>query len=545
MLSYADFKKRPKQIVAVTQGRIMPPWAALRGYRDFEHDRSLTTDERGKIAQWISEGAPEGGSTRLPPLPAFTSGWKLGKPDLVVRVAQPYTMPAESQDVLRKFVIRVPLEEAKYVKAWEFNPGNTKVVHHAFLSLDQSGWARYFDAIDPLPGFDGSTGGETRPPDGFNLAWNPGRAATPPDDNLSWRLEPGTDLVVELHLCATGKTEQVEPSVALYFASKPPTIHPGVVGLWADTIDLPPGEKAYVVRDEFTLPVDVSLVSLGPHAHYRGKDFQAWAVLPDGSKQWLLRIKDWDFNWQNTYTFADPLALPKGTVLRMKITYDNSSENRRNPANPPKYIRIGRNSSDEMGEILCNLRLKSEEDANILRQSYGQVFFEKSFRRDLFLAGSEPNNAEAHYNLGVNFQMTGDLPRSAEHYEASLRINPNHPWAHNNLGSVYRELNRDSDAMTQFNAAIRLNPQDARAHNNLGHLYLLHGDLDRASMQFEQALAIKNDFVEAETNLGTIAVRKKDRAAATAHFERALRLNPNYEWAREQLNSLQSLPRNE
>ncbi len=257
-----------------------------------------------------------------------------------------------------------------------------------------------------------------------------------------------------------------------------------------------------------------------------------------------MRIKDWDFNWQNTYTFAQPLSLPKGTVLRMRITYDNSSENLRNPMNPPKRIRVGRNSSDEMGEILCDLRLKSEDDANTLRQAYGQQFFEKSFRRDLFLSTCEPDNAEARYNLGVDFQMMGDLPKSAENYEASLRINPNHPWAHNNLGSVYRELNRDSDAIAQFNAAIRLYPQDAKARNNLGHMFLLHGQLEPASIQFEEALRIKSDFVEAESNLGTVALQKKDFAAATGHFERALRLNPNYAWAREQLNSLQSMQRN-
>src|SRR5262249_40575436 len=154
----------------------------------------------------------------------------------------------------------------------------------------------------------------------------PGCPPPPPDENVSWPLEPGTDLVLELHLSGTGKRELVQSSIALYFASQAPTVHPGIAALLAHEIDIPPGEKAYVVHDEYLLPVAATVTDITAHAHFRGKDVQVWATLPDGSKSWLLRIKDWDFNWQNRYAYAEPVPLPQGTRLCMQLTYDNSAE---------------------------------------------------------------------------------------------------------------------------------------------------------------------------------------------------------------------------
>lgn len=538
LLTYEDVKKRSSQIVEVTQKRVMPPWSAVRGYCDFQQDRSLTTDEMGMIAQWTDEGMPEGRPSDLPPQPEFASGWKFGEPDLVVRMSEPYTLPADVKDTNRSFVVHVPIDELKYVKGWDFNPGNTAIVHHAFVCVDPSGWARHLDKMDALPGFDGTLMDGFGSPDGFNLVWLPGITLATPDDNLSWPLAPGTDLVFELHLCGTGKAETVQASIGLYFATKPPTKNPGVVALIANTIDIPPGEKAYAVHDEYVLPVDAKLVSVGPHAHFRGKDVQAWAILPDGSESWLLRIKDWDFNWQNVYTYAEPLRLPKGTTLCMNLTYDNSPENPRNPTIPPIRVRQGRKSSDEMGEVVFSLLLDNERDAGILRQDLGRKMLRNNLERDFFFIRCDPNNSEAHYNLGTNFKSLGDMQRAAQHLEASIRINPNESRAHNNLASVYLELGRMDNAITQYSEAIRIYPNDAKAQFNLGHVYLLQGSLDQAATQFQAALDINKDFLQAEHNLGVISLKKKDFSAAEAHFERALRLNPGFEPARRALNSV-------
>jgi Flp pilus assembly protein TadD len=540
LLSYADVKKRARQIVAVTGDRIMPPWSAVPGYCVFERDGSLTVAEIGMIAQWTIEGALEGDPDDLPPLPKFIDGWKYGDPDLVVQVPEPFTLVADAKDANRNFALRVPIEAMKYVKGWDFNPGNTKVVHHAFLTIDSSGWSWHLDEMDPLPGYDGTLLEGGRNPIGFNLGWLPGCIPPPPDENLSWRLEPGTDLVLELHLVGTGKVETVQPSIALYFASRPPTAHAGIAALIAREIDIPPGEKAYVVRDEYVLPVAAKTTGIAPHAHYRGKDLQVWAELPDGSQSWLLRIKDWDFNWQNRYTYAKPFAFPQGTRLCMQLTYDNSAENPRNPTVPPERVLLGRRSQDEMGEIVINLLLDNEPDAAILHRDFEQTAAKKRIEQLQFLCRRVPNNAELHFILGAKFQELGDLPQAVDHFESSIRLDPNNSRSRNNLGSVYRRAGRVNDATGQYIEAIRIDPTDAKAHNNLGSIYLAQGDLERATQQINAALQINPDFPEAEYNLGLIAMKNRDLAAATAHFERALELNPRYEAAQAALRNLRS-----
>jgi Flp pilus assembly protein TadD len=540
LLSYADVKKRVRQIVELTQSRAMPPWSAVPGYCVFERDGSLTADELGMIAQWSDEGAPEGSTADLPHLPQFIDGWKYGTPDLVVQVSEPYTLAADVKDANRNFAIRVPIQEMKYVKGWDFNPGNTKIVHHAFLTIDQSGWSRHLDEMDPLPGYDGTLLEGGKSPIGFNLGWLPGCSPPPPDENLAWQLEPGTDLVLELHLAGTGKPETIQPSIGLYFASQPPTAHPGIAALIAREIDIPPGEKAYVVRDEYVLPVAAKVMGISPHAHFRGKDVQVWAELPGGAKTWLLRIQDWDFNWQNRYTYAAPFAFPQGTTLRMQLTYDNSAENPRNPTVPPERVLLGRRSKDEMGEIVMNLLLENERDAGILYHDFELKGEPKRVEQLLFLCRRDPNNADLHFLLGTKFQALGDMRQAADHYESSIRIDPHNSRSRNNLGSVYRKSGRITDAAQQYTEAIRIDPHDARAHNNLGSLYLAQGDLDRAASEINTALQFNPDFPEAEYNLGAIAMKSKDFATAAAHFERALELNPRYAAARAALHSLRS-----
>jgi len=538
LLSYADVQKRALQIVSVTQSQTMPPWSAAPGFCVFKDDRSLTTDQIGVLKQWYDEGTSEGRPEDLPSVPPIPVGWRFGEPDLVVRMAEPYTLPGDVRDTNRRFVIRVPIEELTYIRGWDFDPGNPSVVHHAFLCVDQSGWAQHLDDTDPLPGYDGILTEGIGSPDGFNLVWLPGCPPPPPDNTMAWPLMPGTDLVLELHLCGTGKDETLQPSIALYFSKDPPTSHPGVAFLIANTIDIPPGEKAYRVDDEYELPVDAKLLSIGPHAHYRGKDVQVRAVFPDGTKSWLLRIKDWDFNWQNRYTFAKPILAPKGTVLQMRMTYDNSPENLRNPVIPPVPVRIGRKSSDEMGEIAVYLLLNNAEDAAILRQGQGLKNLEDNLERDLYLVQHEPNNAETHFNLGTEFQAVGNLNKAIFHYTTAIRLDPDMSRPHNNLGSVYRAQGRVNDAIAEYSEAIRIYPDDSRAHYNLGQIFLAQNRLDDAEERFRMSLNINKNFVEAEHILGIIALRKKDVSSAMSHFKRALSLNPAYEPSRQAVQKL-------
>jgi tetratricopeptide (TPR) repeat protein len=532
LVSYVDVQKRSKQIVQVIQSRFMPPWSAAPGYCTFEGDRSLGVEEIGPIAQWAAEGCREGNPSDLPALPEFPQGWKLGPPDLVLTMAEPYPLAADAKDVYRKFVLRVPIKERRYVRAYDFDPGNRKVVHHAMIRIDSTGWSRYLDQQDPLPGFEGTMMGGDQSPDGMLMGWSPG--STPPRTSgaFTWTLDPGTDFVLELHLNGTGKPETIQSSLALYFTSTPPETHPCLVQLQNGSIDIPPGKKDYVVEDEYVMPVDAHAIDCWPHAHFLCREMQCYADLPDGTKTWLLRIKDWDFNWQNSYTYAKPVLLPRGTKLRLRLEYDNSADNPRNPHVPPRRVHFGRKSEDEMGEVTFELLARSEIDAMVLRNDFSL----KDNQTWLDIYKNQLNwgldGWETHYSLGLLYRGRGDLDLAMHHYEEALRRKPDSVWARNNLGTLYLGLGRLDDAAAQYTQALRIDPADSKAHNNLGLVLLQQGKLDPAAIQFEHALRANPQFPEAETNLGLVFAQRGDLRQAAAHFEQALKFNPQYEEAR-------------
>ena len=179
--------------------------------RTFVGQPHLTGSEISTIAAWVRGGAPEGDPRDLPRPPRWTDGWQLGTPDLVVRPPA-YTLPAEGTDVFRIFVIPLPAAGVKYVRGLEFRPGNTRVVHHANIRIDPTGVSRKYDDADPAPGYEGLIARSAVYPDGHFLGWTPGQLAPLLPRGLAWRLQPSTDLVVELHMQPSGRAEHVQPS---------------------------------------------------------------------------------------------------------------------------------------------------------------------------------------------------------------------------------------------------------------------------------------------------------------------------------------------
>jgi Flp pilus assembly protein TadD len=541
LLGYDDVKKRARQIVEVIQKRIMPPWSPLPGYCEFEGDRSLSADEIGMIAQWVDEGASEGNASDLPQLPEFPHGWKNGKPDLVVTMSEPFRVPAESTaDVYRKFVLRVPVEETKYVRAFDFNPGNERVVHHMRLRVDRTGLSRAQDEADSVPGFDGTMFSGDTEPDGFFLVWTPGYEAIPKHADVAWKLQKGTDLVLELHLHPTGKDETVQPSIGLYFQPAPPRQRLFMVQLSCETIDIPPAKNDERYSDEYVLPVDMTLLAAMPHAHYLATHFRSWAVLPGGEKRWLMRIADWDFNWQREYTYAKPIWLPKGTTLCMEVTYDNSAKNPRNPHNPPQRVVIGRDTFNEMAQVFFQVLAANPEDEELLLADYRRKEFHNNLLRERFLVERGQGTSEVHFNLACLYVMSGDFSMALQQYQESIRLKPENVFAINNLGGVYRKLGRLDEAIRQYQRALEINPRDARVHNNLGLVFLDQGRNEKAAREFEAALQISPELAEPRANLGVVAVQQKNLPLAESHFQRALEANPELDWVRTNLQSVRA-----
>ena len=372
LLTYEDVAKRAELIRAVTQTRYMPPWNAEPGYGAFKGERRMLESEIELLARWADEGAPEGTGTAPEP-PEFTSGWTLGEPDLVLRMREPFTVPADGPDIYRNFPVQVPTTEDKWIRAIEFRPQANTVVHHSLFKADPSGRALEIDARDDIPGYGGMGGNRIQGRVSLG-GWAVGGNARIFPEDAPIRLPAGSAFIFESHFYPSGKEETELSSIALYFADKPATRSrvsialPPSFGVGAG-INIAPGDSAYTISESFTVPAAVELYGVTPHAHYIGKEFRAWAELPDGGREELLWIQDWDFAWQDMYVYEEPVVLPEGAIIHSRITYDNSAENPRNPTRPPKRVYWGRESEDEMGTIIFAALPVEESDTGEIREA--------------------------------------------------------------------------------------------------------------------------------------------------------------------------------
>jgi hypothetical protein len=342
--TYRDAASRARLIAKVTALRYMPPWKPVHGYGDFAGERRLSPAEVDTLRRWADAGAPEGDPARLPRPPRIDAAWRLGRPDLVVKMPQRFEVPAEGADLYECFVIPLHLDRDRYVRAVDFRPANRKVVHHALLFIDAGAGDRPRGSYPCFgtPGFlpSGSLGG-----------WSPGAGPVIAYPGTATRLPRGSQLVLQVHFHPSGRPETEQASIGLYFTDEKPRKAVVDIGLVSRNFDIPPGDSAYKVRDHFTIPVNVHAVGIIPHAHYLCKDMKGWAILPGGSRRPLLWIRDWDFDWQEQYRYASPVPLPAGTRVEMEFTYDNSAGNPRNPNSPPKRVTWGAGSGDEMAGL--------------------------------------------------------------------------------------------------------------------------------------------------------------------------------------------------
>jgi hypothetical protein len=478
LVKFEDVAPRAKQIARVTASRFMPPWKAARGV-DYLGDRSLGDAEIALIQKWAQAGAPRGRG-RAPEPPPITDGWQLGTPDVVLRLDQPYTLPAEGRDVYRNFVIANPFGERRFVAAWELR-SSSRTVHHAILNLDANGWARRRDAEDPEPGWSGMDPGNIQAPDGFYLVWTPGQAPIAPAEGMSWPLEPRTDLVLQLHLQPSGKPETLLPEIALYFAPAPPTVLRATLRIGDPPLDIPAGDAQYLIRDRFVLPADAEVLSLFPHAHYLAHDVRVWAELPDGlggKTLPLLHIADWDPAWQQDYVLKTPLALPKGAALAMEFSYDNSEKNPRNPNHPPARVKQGERSVDEMGNVTFTLRLAGARDKLLVREA--------KFRRQVEGGG----DARARYNLANTLAHLGRRGEAIDEYRRALEMDPALLQARVNLGNALVAEGRVPEALTQLERAVKSDPDSQVAHNSYGLALQQSGRAADAQKEFRAARAL-------------------------------------------------------
>ena len=359
LTTYDDARRRAKTIATVTEQRFMPPWKPEPGHGEFAGVRRLTDEQVNTLRAWAEAGAPEGDPKLTPPLPKFPEGWQLGEPDLVVAMSETYTLKAEGRDQYRCFVLPLNLDEDTYVEAVEFRPGNRKIVHHAIFYLDTTGQARKLDAQDDGPGYS-RMGGPGFAPTGALGGWAPGYMPQRLPEGVARRIRKGSDLVVQTHYHPSGKEETDRSTIGLYFAKKPPTKLIVSIPSLIRRLDIPAGDANYVVRHETEVPMSGELIGITPHAHLLCKEIKVDATLPDGKPLPLIWIKDWDFNWQGEYQYARTLHVPAGTKVRMDFWYDNSADNPAQPVTPPRRVRWGEQTTDEMAIVFYHVLIPPE-----------------------------------------------------------------------------------------------------------------------------------------------------------------------------------------
>lgn len=375
------------------------------------------------------------------------------------------------------------------------------------------------DARDGEPGFDGmDVMSHAASPDGFFLGWTPGKVPAPGPADMGWRVRPGTDLVLQLHLRPNGQPDVVRPLVGLHFVEGPPTRVPALVLFNWKAIDIPPGTSDYLVSDSYTLPVDVEALGVYPHAHYLARDLQAFARLPNGSTRWLLRIQDWDFNWQDEYRYRPPIPLPQGSTITMRYRYDNSAGNPRNPNRPPKRVVYGPKSTDEMGDLVIQVLPRRAEDLALLNrdlawkyqaQDAGWFAGKEVALGELLATRGEYAQAVAHFRVALDnradarahaamagaLASQGDFAPARSHAQEALRLEPKSPLA---LAAMARILAQHPDpGVRNVREARRLIAEADRGIGKdpimfeaLAAAYAALGARDRAVRAAEQAVAL-------------------------------------------------------
>jgi Flp pilus assembly protein TadD len=529
LMTYGEAKRWGGLMKTVTASRYMPPWLPESGYGSFADERRLTEDEIALVKAWVEAGMPEGEGD-APAAPVYGSDWVMGPPDLVLEMGTSTKVPASGTDLFENFILPVPLKASRWVRAMEIKPGSPQVVHHANVILDRTASLRRAHPADWQEGIRGMDirvdSGDSFDPDSHFLFWKPDSTALIEPEGMPWRLDAGDDLILNMHLKPTGRVESVRARIGLYFTDKPATERPMLLQLEHDAaLDIPAGDADFVVEDELKLPVAVEVLGVYPHAHYLGRRMEGWAVLPNGERRWLLLIRNWDINRQSVYRFAKPVPLPRGSVVHMRYTYDNSAGNVRNPNSPPVRVKAGNRSVDEMGHLwLQVLPVPDKSDAGRHTNADPRMALERVWMEDRL--HKDANDDLALYNLASLAMMEGDHERAKELYRRALKERPEDARTMTALGTAMEASGDWQAAQVQYRTALEKNSAYADAAFDLGLVDLRHHELPEAEQMFRSLAASHRDDVGARIGLASVLLAMDRAAEAKKEFEQVLAVAP-------------------
>jgi len=333
LLTYDDTRRHAATIREVVDDRRMPPWHADPRYGHFENDRSLSARQRATLLAWVDQGCPLGDAQAVPAPRAFAEGFSIGKPDLVIEMPEPYTVPAQGTVPYQYFRVPSGFKEDKWVQAAEARPGDPSVVHHVLVAIDDH--TRRTEAD------------ERRVPQSHFVAYAPGDLPMSLPPGIAKRIPAGSGFIIQMHYTPVGKVRTDRSSIALIFAKEPPRREAHTLGIIQPEFEIPPGADNHSVESTYVFPADAELYSLMPHMHLRGKSFRYTATFPDGRREILLSVPGYDFAWQSVYRLTHSRQIPKGTRIDCLARFDNSSKN---PSNPDPSLKVvwGEQTFEEM-----------------------------------------------------------------------------------------------------------------------------------------------------------------------------------------------------
>lgn len=368
LTSYNDAYFWREEMSSATGSRFMPPWPPDPEYRSLAHERLLTQEEIDLIASWVDAGAPEGDPGNAPPPPTFSSAWVIDQPDLTA-VMEDFVIPSSTADLYRCFVLPIDNPTDRFITDLEVVPGNSAMVHHVLVFQDTSGQAQVLDAEDIGPGYT-SFGGIGVPGAKLIGIWVPGADPFQAPTGMGIKLMAGADIVIQLHYPATSSTVEVDSTrVNMLFSTAPFTRNLAIDPVLDHLLTITDGPLVLAPNEvrtfhaQYTTTFPSTITAIGPHSHLLGKQMKAWAELPGGEVVPLIDIPDWDFRWQNLYSFRNPIHLPTGTTLYGEATYDNTANN---PSDPPNWVWLGEATTNEMMLFYFAWTIGFPSDANIV-----------------------------------------------------------------------------------------------------------------------------------------------------------------------------------
>lgn len=371
-MSYDDVYQKRASVRIYVHDRVMPPSPAMPGDVEFLNDNLLTEEERQTIIDWVLDGAPSGDLGSAPPPPHIPDGEEIDDPNAVFQMPT-YTSQAVHHDDYRCFAFETSFPEDKWITGLEVVPGNKSIVHHVILYEDMNNTVLNLDDADPLPGYT-CFGGVGSFSANFLGGWVPGQSAQFVPEGMGLLIPQGTNLIIQTHYPEFSDGLMDSTKINLQFAENGAGLRRIQVNPYINHFTSLTNGPLHIAANttktfyaEATVFGNVSVIGVLPHMHLIGRSMKCYAVLPlSNDTIRLFDIPEWDFEWQLSYSYRQPIHLPFGTKLYAEAVYDNTTNNPHNPSNPPVDVSAGEATTDEMFLIFFSYLIYQAGDEDIV-----------------------------------------------------------------------------------------------------------------------------------------------------------------------------------